>query len=298
MSENISLSQAICHAIIGKEETPPNSKDIQQITERLKILEIADYTKFKGHLEKAKESLEEVKKLTEYQDQKVARLLTIIAFLTAAASTIFSRAFEIYPLRQDFNNSWNAGLVISFYVLFAAYLTITSLGALVSFYAMQTRFIWSDQQENSTPKSFLFFRGIASTSSEAWVNAFLNNEGRLPSDSIFAEYYKNYILESYLIAVKIKEKLQYLQPGQRLLQIAIRFLFLWLVSLFLTLAFIPRASIQGNSESSTKSAGLSSVPKTQANDAVAQPARVSSAPSATATPEVNVSASQKGHESK
>src|SRR5687767_14416804 len=39
-------------------------------------------------LERAKDSLEEAKKQTEYQDGKAGRLLTIVAFLTAAVGTV------------------------------------------------------------------------------------------------------------------------------------------------------------------------------------------------------------------
>lgn len=275
MSNGINFYQAIWHAFIGKEENP-NTSATEEILKKLQTLTGTEVD-FKDQTGRAKESLEEVKKLTEYQDQKVARLLTIIAFLTAAASTIFSRAFEIHPFPQNLGNLWHTVPLFVFYALFAAYLIITGLGALVSFYAMQTRFSWSEQQENRTPSSFLFFRGIASTSPEAWANAFLESN----SKSLAIEYYKNYILESYLVATKIKEKLKYLQPGQRLLQIAIRFLIFWFISLFLVLALVPKGAAQS---ASMKVAQVPNTPKTSTNGAAVQPAHTSSAPSAAKSP--------------
>src|SRR5579862_57732 len=46
---------------------------------------------------KAQESLAEAKGQTEYQDQKVSRLLTIVSFLTAAAGALFSKIADCYP---------------------------------------------------------------------------------------------------------------------------------------------------------------------------------------------------------
>lgn len=53
---------------------------------------------FSSLLAKARESLAEAKSQTEYQDQKIARLLTIVSFVTAAAGTIFSKVVDSYPI--------------------------------------------------------------------------------------------------------------------------------------------------------------------------------------------------------
>src|SRR3954464_3444805 len=45
----------------------------------------------------AKASLAEVKALTEYEDGKVSRLLTIIAFLSAVVGAVFTRFATYYP---------------------------------------------------------------------------------------------------------------------------------------------------------------------------------------------------------
>lgn len=284
MSNKINLYQAIWHAFFGKKETAPlGINPLKKIAEELQGLQTAN-TAFEGQIGRAKESLEEVKKLTEYQDQKIARLLTISAFLTAAASTIFSRALEIHPFPQNLDNLWHTALLSAFYILFAIYLMLTGLGALVSFYAMQTRFVWNGKEEGSAPRSFLFYQGIASFSPEDWAKSFLAKDGQSPSMSLAAEYYKNYILESYLVATKIKEKLEYLQPGQYLLQFAIRFLVLWFVSLFLVLICVPKGAAQNISADSTKATQVLNASKTATNGAVPLPAHTSSAPSTAKTP--------------
>src|SRR5262245_15970721 len=58
----------------------------------------------------ARASLNEVKTLTEYEDGKVSRLLTIIAFLSAVVGAVFTRFAGDYSLpslvRPAFTVSW------------------------------------------------------------------------------------------------------------------------------------------------------------------------------------------------
>src|SRR3546814_8265081 len=48
-----------------------------------------------------RETLDEVKSLTEYQDQKANRILTNIKFLSALSSILFARLVASHPLRSD-----------------------------------------------------------------------------------------------------------------------------------------------------------------------------------------------------
>src|SRR3546814_8657086 len=52
-----------------------------------------------------RETLDEVKSLTEYQDQKETRLLTIITFLSALSSILFARFVASHPLHANFAQS-------------------------------------------------------------------------------------------------------------------------------------------------------------------------------------------------
>ncbi|RWK56805.1 hypothetical protein [Mesorhizobium sp.] len=49
----------------------------------------------------ARESLDEVKALTDYRDGKATRLLTIITFLSALAGVLFGKLADLYPLHAS-----------------------------------------------------------------------------------------------------------------------------------------------------------------------------------------------------
>lgn len=198
----------------------------------------------KSFIDRAKESLEEVKKHTEYQDQKVSRLLTIVAFLTAAAGTIFGKVVDAYPLHPNVQTpDLAAFLVGSTYALFAAYLVLVACGALVTFHATQTRFVWPAGREDAraeSVKSFLFYQSILTTRPEVWAKAFIDpSNSTKPSPSMLAGYYRNYVAEAYLVAAKVGDKLRHLQPAQRILLRALRVLLAWFLVSAATFALLP-----------------------------------------------------------
>lgn len=253
---------------------------LSRISTHLKDVQFPSAQDAKTYIDRAKDSLEEAKKLTEYQDQKVSRLLTIIAFLTAAAGTIFSKVVDTYPLHQYVDGPSVAGcvLVVIVYGLFGAYLLFVAGGALVTFYATQTRFVWAkDEPEDANAnsvKSFLFFRSILTTKPEAWAAAFLKaSVPSEPSDSMLADYYKNYIAEAYLVAAKVGDKLRYLQPAQAILLVAIRLLLAWLLAMVTAFAFLPPVA---KASSDLTAATSKKVESPSANSAM--PAAVASQP--------------------
>lgn len=147
---------------------------------------------------------------------------------------------------------------------------------MVSFHATQTRFVWSEP--NSDPNdtvevkgnhvqigkndvyksletkrepdeavfeealSYLFYKSILRTTPEGWAASFVTKTTPGNKNSLTLKYYKNYITESYLVAMKCGDKLRYLQPAQKLLQCAIRLLILWLVCFFAVIALVPSKS--------------------------------------------------------
>lgn len=197
------------------------------------------------HVELAKSSLEEVKELTSYQDQKISRLLTIVAFLTAAAGVVMSKFISLYPPFETFDRHLKCielFFIGGVYVLFALFLLLVGMGALVAFHAARTRFVWKDPALASArqPKSYLFFRGIIQSTPEHWAKSFSDSSGNaiVPEDELRLRYLRNYVAETYLVAAKVGDKVRYLEPAQTLLSSAIRLLLLLLVFIIISSALV------------------------------------------------------------
>ena len=182
-----------------------------------------------------RESLDEVKEQTEYQDQKALRLLTITTFLSAFSGVLvvrFSDAFPIAPLLKATDaRLWPVGLS---YLLFAAFVLCAVAGALVVFHATRTRFRYpSTDAPEGDAGSYLFVRGILASRPSAWAAKFVEaadeRNGRQPRADLQVRYLETYIAETYLIAAKAADKLRYLEPAQDILAFAMRCLLLWLL---------------------------------------------------------------------
>lgn len=251
-NKNLGIFGAVLGAFLGRPLSHYPRRDNKLIATDTLLAEInaelrtASVAANSEDLKHARESLDEVKELTEYQDQKSARLLTIIAFLTAAAGTVFAKVLDVYPLHAAWASSgiWARSGLLLVYVLFGLYLLCVAFGALVSFHATQTRFVWpkgkSDEANKTDVTSYLFFQSIIRTQPGTWARSFIRSTTEdSAGDNLSVEYYKNYVAESYLIAAKIGEKVRYLEPAQRLLQWAIRLLILWLLALAVTVAIAP-----------------------------------------------------------
>src|SRR3546814_780500 len=92
-----------------------------------------------------RETLDEVKSLTEYQDQKATRLLTIITFLSALSSILFARFVASHPLHANFAQSsvgdYSLLLVVVTYSLFGIFAFLAISGALIVFHATPPSFV-------------------------------------------------------------------------------------------------------------------------------------------------------------
>ena len=92
---------------------------------------------------------------------------------------------------------------------------------------------------------------IVSMRPAEWAQSFLYSKGfvrdggQRESYGVTAElpsrYLKNYVLESYLVACKVADKLRYLQPAQSILSFSIRVLFLWVIFISSTWIFVQPA---------------------------------------------------------
>ncbi len=282
----LTLKQALVGSFIGSDLSyyPRRSTTAEKIDSKAMLDEIrksldafdfaaAELTKTadpKLLLDRAKDSLEEAKKQTEYQDAKAGRLLTIVAFLTAAVGTVFGKFIDLYPLHNDAALvSWTSLWIGATYLIFGVYLLLVAAGALVMFHAMSTRFVWPPGGSNLADKddvvSVLFYQSIIRTKPEAWGKLFAGDQATL-----MRTYYKNYATEAYLIASKVADKLRYLDPGQRLLNTSIRVLLCVFLLIIVTFSFVTPPSkavataTSGANASAPVSGALSAPPAVRA----------------------------------
>lgn len=221
--------------LIDKKTTISPTEAMARIDQAL-ALNFENVDEAKHLLDEVKASYNEVKAATEYQDQKTARLLTILAFLTAATGAVFSKVVDIYPLHFDGRVNFQDVFIATVYILFGCYLLLVVIGALISFYAMQTRFVFKEDTDIAgKSKSLLFFKYIAITTPEDWAKEFNRT-----SPELLAVYITQYIKETYLIAAKTSDKVRYIQPAQDILQLSIKVLILWIIALIVTAGTVPR----------------------------------------------------------
>lgn len=186
-----------------------------------------------------RESLDEVIRLTEYQDAKATRLLTVNSFIGAIVGVLFVYFKDLYPIgvvQSCFRSNPHhlfLGFTLSLtYMLFFLYAIYFSAGAMVIFFAIRTRFaipkMWNDSDQPSPPKSRLFYSLICSVTPKAWARSFRYNDFlEKEPDLLLTDYVKNHIIETYLVAHKVKDKIRLLEPGQRLLFNSIRIMLMW-----------------------------------------------------------------------
>ncbi len=263
--ESLGCVQAICEAAFGRPITyfPRSSATgsaqatindgtviatIEQEIEKI----AADDAKLDDALKLARDSLNEVTKHTDYQDGKATRLLTIVTFMSAFASLLFNRFADGYPFSVL---SWSgaqqvitSGLIIASYCLFAVFALLAAFGALVTFHAIRSRFRYPTTTSAEHPGSLVFWMPISWTEPKNWARAFidLNDSSKITPD-IKVKYLKNYIVETYLVGVKVADKVRVLEPAQRLQSWAIKALILWIAVTALVFAFVPPAKKESNS---------------------------------------------------
>jgi hypothetical protein len=222
---------AITHAVFGVRECPPptSAKDIVTILENWAPRGGVQASVF---LDLSKRTLDEVTRLTGYEDEKANRILTAMAFLSALAGVLFGTFLTKY---QSIGTS--SYLLVTVYLVFYLYILCLALGAICVVYAVKPRFNvptdWG--KETGKPSSFLFFRQIILLEPAAWAKAFSSRT----SFELQTEYIRNSIFESYLIAEKVRNKLAYLEPGMSLLWTSTRILLVWIFVYGIAMIFGP-----------------------------------------------------------
>ncbi|MGY4629839.1 hypothetical protein [Bradyrhizobium sp. USDA 4486] len=184
----------------------------------------------------AKASLAEVKALTEYEDGKASRLLTIVAFLSAVVAAVFTRFATDYPWPGfgAIDTDRYSALTMATYAAFFTYVLLVTVSVLIILGAVKPRFnipkTWKAGSKPDRPPSMLFYKGILDVTAPTWGEAFIGL-GTKKGDDLKAYYAKCYIAESYLIAEKVADKLRLLSPGVGLLQAA-----MWVLLVFFLLS--------------------------------------------------------------
>lgn len=194
-------------------------------------------------------------------DNKASRILSAIAFLTAAAAAIFSRAYSPVqtapelqqPLTQALSPYLKAAQLPSTVsnvlqnlekprmsllgfdlalLSFSAYILFVLLGAALYLAALGPSLNipgWlRDQSKNKQVKSLLFFENIASVDEDRWFNYWTENA---PKD-VQRRIKDNFIKETYLLAQKTKTKVRLMSVGSVCFKGAITSLAFLIVSLF------------------------------------------------------------------
>lgn len=244
----------------GSWKKTPDAEMIDRVAAGLANLK-SDAACLEDAVARGRETLDEVKELTEYQDQKATRLLTIITFLSALSGILFARLVEGYPLHSSLAQAdlgrWAQALIVISYTLFGIFVFLAVCGALVVFHATRTQFRYPDSQAGARQRasSYLFYKSIIEVTPEAWARSFVADaSGNQLTPDLQLRYLRNYIVESYLVAAKVAEKLRYLQPAQVILSCSIRVLLFWLIFLAATIVLVPIKS-QTSAPSSVSAAG-------------------------------------------
>lgn len=193
----------------------------------------------------ARASLDEVKGLTEYEDGKVGRLLIIVAFLTAMAGAVFSRFSATFPLPRmhELANDSAYFWPLLTYSLFTAYAVLVAVSAYVVFGAIKPTFNEPKQwkaRSDGPPKSMNFYARILDANPQVWAQTFVGlTGGKGGPDALQAQYAKDYIFESYLVAEKVAHKLKKVAPAVRWLQWSMLVLAAFIGAYLITLIVLP-----------------------------------------------------------
>ncbi|WP_156941339.1 hypothetical protein [Mesorhizobium sp. LNJC405B00] len=193
--------------------------------------------------EAARASLNEVKALTEYEDGKVSRLLTVIAFLSAVVGAVFTRFATDYawPGLDNINPSAGWLLPTSTYFTFFIYAVVVTWSVFTALNAIRPTFnvpaTWNGHDATGLPPSMIFYNGMLDVSAPKWGEAFETLAGEEGTD-LKRYYAKCYVIEAYLVAEKVAQKLAAINPCVNALRAAMVILMVFFVLFAATIAFV------------------------------------------------------------
>jgi hypothetical protein len=175
-------------------------------------------------------------------DNKAGRILAAVAFLTAACTAIFAKAYNLPDPSRPRDVMDLAGLEVSL-LSFSAFLLCILTGALLYLAALGPALNIPDSLKGAEHevKSLLFFETIGDLTESSWVDHWgLQRTNRVwtvkpdakPEDVLSLEMTGNFLYEARLIAQKIQTKILFMGIGSFLFKLALVFLAPLVASLF------------------------------------------------------------------
>ncbi|MGK9235778.1 hypothetical protein KXS07_28955 [Inquilinus limosus] len=214
-----------------KEEAERRTAELREMLKAWKM----DSASIEAIHDAAKASFAEVKALTEYEDGKASRLLTIVAFLSAVVGAVFTRFATVYPWPDIRCASISAEWLLpaATHSAFLIYIVLVTWSVLSVLNAIKPTFNapsdWKNRSTPGLPKSMLFYQLIADVMPVQWGQAFQTLSAEKERSGLKEYYAKCYIYESHLIAEKVEKKLSLLKPAIDRLRLAMAVLIAFFV---------------------------------------------------------------------
>ena len=180
----------------------------------------------------AKESFKEVLASDEHEDSKAQRILTAMAFLTAAAGVIFAEL-----LRSEIGASLTFPLLSAhdyLGVCFFAFVVTIVIGSLCVLAALGPAFNtpppWRKKEEGSYPRSLLFSQLILQGTQRDWKRHWQDSS----ADQLRTQLVENYAFEAYLLSEKIRFKVNMMRCGKTVYKLSLGFMGMLVVPIVTT----------------------------------------------------------------
>lgn len=165
----------------------------------------------------AKTMLEDVLAASKHEDEKIGRLLTSMAFLVLAGTTLFTGFLYV-----NFELVYKVDLVG---MLFIGFIVLMMLSTFFMQEAMTPRLrlpFGANKASSSTgdvgiPRSLSFFKDIAATERSEWLAYFKT----VTDADLFKKEYEDSVSETYLVATKVARKVKGIKRGKWFLSAAI-----------------------------------------------------------------------------
>lgn len=185
-----------------------------------------------GKANLARESFKEVLASDQHEDGKAQRILTAMAFLTAAAGLIFAELNRTgigASLKFPFSTTYDY-----LPVCFFAFVATMIIGTLFFLAALGPAFnipkVWRTKEKTSYPRSLLFSQLILQGTQTDWEDYW----GKSSVENLQVKLVKNLVTEAYLLAAKVRFKVTMMRYGKIVYKLSLGFLGMLVIPIFTT----------------------------------------------------------------